>query len=91
VSSSSPAGLGLRSLALMFTSAPRRAALNTTRFANSAFFLKLAAIQMLICSSASALSPEVGLTSMPEKSAVHFVNVSVVWPTSALFAALKRS
>jgi hypothetical protein len=65
--------------------------LNATRFAKSVFFLQLATIQMLICSSASALSPHGGLTSMPEKSAVRFVKVSVVRPTSALFAALKRS
>jgi hypothetical protein len=37
------------------------------------------------------LVPDVSLTSMPEKSAVRLVKVSVVWPTSALFAALKRS
>jgi hypothetical protein len=65
--------------------------LNATRFAKSAFFLKLAAIQMLIRSSASTLSPRGGLISMPEKNAVRFVKVSVVWPTAALFAALKQS
>jgi hypothetical protein len=65
--------------------------LNATHFANYAFLLKLAAIQMLIRSSASALSPDVGLASMLEKSAVRFVKVSVVWPNSALFADPKRS